>query len=1182
MDMGYEREQLRMNIKKISSILVALAVLAVLTFASGRVASAEALTLPAALHTIEAEAFMGDTSIKRVVIPEGVTFIGVRAFYGCTGLTEITLPVSLTEIADDAFEGCSGFSVKAVPGSYAYEWCVAHGYMQHPALTPVEDLVYTVTDDQYVQITGYTGADTIICIPEEIDGYPVQKIADNAFRGNQSVQYAYLPDNVISIGSDAFEGCTSLMGVDVGKRVEEIRSGAFQNCPSLPGVIFPDTLTATGDNLFRNCTNLAFFDYPLNWQSVGSNTLAGCTKVTEILIPEGVEAIPAYAFNGMKQLLSVELPSTLKRIGNCAFQNCTEIASFDLPDGLEFIGTSAFAGCASLTAALLPDSVTAIGTNAYENCANLETFRYPMSLSSVYSDTLNRHRIFHNCKKLERIVVPEGITEIPANLFNGSNCLKCVELPSTLKRINNKAFQDCTAIENLDLPDGLEFIGTSAFAGCTSLTAALLPDSVTAIGTNAYENCVSLATFHYPLSLQSVHSDTFTRHRIFRACKMLACISIPAGVTGIPARLFDEANYLKYLDVPDTVQRIGDKAFNGCTSFEKLYLGYNVTSIGKNNFTNCPALTIWTEYGAVAHKYAVNNGNAYYYLTPDGVNIPSGTLYRGDAYPLYGYARASINLTDITATIWDSTGTTALQSISIAPGITDYSMSSGISSGLDFASLPLGSYRYTLRASTDISEELWADSTFRIVPPPLRVSRIGLDIPYGLYGYADDVPVAGTIVANYPISQIIVGVYDDNDAPTAQVYISSPNRTSFDLSEAGLSVGTLPSGSYVFKVIVSGNGETVTAVCSDFTLSGASSIDASDVDRDALSVFLANAENRRPFANVNYYGSLEASLTDFERLKYAMYTSDKKIRSGMIDMVLGGLGINDSRRNEYLVTLYKEEITSYIKSQGLIGGKFEFQEVRHEETIGNFIELHQLKWDQIKEDLGFAASDYEKEYVAYVNDLLKDVDWSLTTAQQMRDLAGYAVDALLDYTQGIQVLDTLAADVLSPSEWNYNYQLAVRELKDEYTSNSKRLWHNLFKYAADKCAEEGHEKLVECAIKGLAGGEVYIAYKITMAVWTFYTEETGFYDDVAKLDKYRAQVETFNAAYQNYMDCFDALSKGQGDDKTIARMIQCFEQMKIAGIRSMSTLKTIPMHTRFVTDGELYRLTLEFQKKHCP
>ena len=93
-------------------------------------ALAETLDLPVGLRSIEAEAFMGDTSLERVVVPAGTESIGERAFAG-SGLREIVLPETLRQIADDAFAGCEGLRVtaEAARDSYVYRWCVENGYL---------------------------------------------------------------------------------------------------------------------------------------------------------------------------------------------------------------------------------------------------------------------------------------------------------------------------------------------------------------------------------------------------------------------------------------------------------------------------------------------------------------------------------------------------------------------------------------------------------------------------------------------------------------------------------------------------------------------------------------------------------------------------------------------------------------------------------------------------------------------------------------------------------------------------------------------------------------------------------------------------------------------------------------------------------------------------------------------
>ena len=64
---------------------------------------AETLTLPADLMTVEAEAFMGDASLKTVVLPDGLQTIQTKAFAG-SGVTDVNLPDTLTFIAEDAFD----------------------------------------------------------------------------------------------------------------------------------------------------------------------------------------------------------------------------------------------------------------------------------------------------------------------------------------------------------------------------------------------------------------------------------------------------------------------------------------------------------------------------------------------------------------------------------------------------------------------------------------------------------------------------------------------------------------------------------------------------------------------------------------------------------------------------------------------------------------------------------------------------------------------------------------------------------------------------------------------------------------------------------------------------------------------------------------------------------------------
>lgn len=86
------------------------------------------LNLPANLDIIDAQAFEAATALEKVVVPMGTTEIRSRAFAD-SSLVEINLPSTIEYIADDAFEGCEGLVVMAEKGTYAYDWCVDHGFI---------------------------------------------------------------------------------------------------------------------------------------------------------------------------------------------------------------------------------------------------------------------------------------------------------------------------------------------------------------------------------------------------------------------------------------------------------------------------------------------------------------------------------------------------------------------------------------------------------------------------------------------------------------------------------------------------------------------------------------------------------------------------------------------------------------------------------------------------------------------------------------------------------------------------------------------------------------------------------------------------------------------------------------------------------------------------------------------
>ena len=196
------------------------------------------------------------------------------------------------------------------------------------AETVVSELTYEVLNGSYASITKYTGSSANVVVPEKIDSYIVQKIAQNAFANNKTLESLLLPESVESIGDNAFNGCTALTLIGFDDALTSIGQYAFNGCTGLTTISLPDSVETLGYKAFRNCSNLEDINIALSWNKSGSGVFEGCTRLTSIAVPEGMMALPNNAFNGCESLRSISLPSTLTSIGNNAFDSCSGLSAF--------------------------------------------------------------------------------------------------------------------------------------------------------------------------------------------------------------------------------------------------------------------------------------------------------------------------------------------------------------------------------------------------------------------------------------------------------------------------------------------------------------------------------------------------------------------------------------------------------------------------------------------------------------------------------------------------------------------------------------------------------------------------------------------------------------------------------------------------------------------------------------
>lgn len=268
---------------------------------------------------------------------------------------------------------------------------------------------------------------------------------------------------------------------------------AFEAKKSLYNFTLPENINQIGYAAFRSSSVSGALVVPDNVTHIWSYAFSG-TNISSFVLSSNLDLLGKYAFSSCSSLSGkLVLPETLRYIGEGAFSYCGFSGNLILSEELEYIGNSAFSKAGNFTGGLrIPDKINIL----YGNSFSFSGFSGPLNLNNVVEI---QDACFASCEFSGELVFPEGMTEIPNDLFGWSTNyinLSGVVLPSTLKVVGSNAFGNHTRTSKLRgkliIPEGVVIIKSAAFYNNTNLLSIELPSTLQTIQTDAFENCYGI------------------------------------------------------------------------------------------------------------------------------------------------------------------------------------------------------------------------------------------------------------------------------------------------------------------------------------------------------------------------------------------------------------------------------------------------------------------------------------------------------------------------------------------------------------------------------------------------------------------------------------------------------------------------------------------------------------------
>lgn len=568
----------------------------------------QSFTLSDSIRGIGKAAFANCINLSSFTFPKHITVLEDSLFFGCKELIDLHNIKNVTKIGASAFNKCSSLNLQSLPDS----------------LTTIGELAFCGTGLAEINIPKkvtkmgnrvFLSCSSLSSVKFN-DGSTMTQLPANTFQDCYSLNQVDFPSSMTVIGSSAFQNCKAIKELKVPEGIKTIMSNAYFGCSNLEKISLPSTVETIGDKAFLSCNKVKEVVVNRDTPPSATNNLfqkdndINVYDIANLYVTKPDLYKERYPWKYFKSIASRERKRLTYLVDSKVFRIDSIFVGEDIdPIEREELGHGdrIFSGWRNLPKQMPGNDVVATGVFKYERAY----------IDKAKGDTLYKDTLFYGEKitlpdtleiKNQECVVEPDLETMPAQdtalfvtyyvsevelAYNGllyyiytrieephaelmqgrygrndidynehiitvPDSVEYLDKRYAVKVIRPRAFQN-SQVRTLTLPSVVDSIGEQALSRCRYMTTIKIPASVSRIGEGLLYSCQNLTSVTF-------EGDKFTSlpADIFRDCRKLATIQLPAKITTIGSQAFSGCKALTEISFPEKVESIGSAAFMDC------------------------------------------------------------------------------------------------------------------------------------------------------------------------------------------------------------------------------------------------------------------------------------------------------------------------------------------------------------------------------------------------------------------------------------------------------------------------------------------------------------------------------------------------------------------------------------------------------------------------------------------